>query len=70
MNSEFYWCSNEEFLKPFIKEGTTFLNQNSSVDHLILGPFENKFMDFVAYFKTSILICNLALSIIGVHAVA
>ena len=47
--------SNTEFLELFFKMRTTFLSQNSSADHLSLVPFESKFINFVAYFKTSIL---------------
>ena len=32
-----------------------------------MWPFKNKFKNFVAYFNNSTLICNLALSIIGVR---
>jgi hypothetical protein len=40
----------------FFEVGTTFLSQNSSADHLTLVPFESKFIIFLAYFNTSILI--------------
>ena len=39
--------------------------QNNTADHLTLVPFKSKFIIFVAYFNTSMLICNLARSIIG-----
>ena len=40
----------------FFEVGTTFLSRNSSADHLTLVPFESKFIIFVAYFNTSILV--------------
>ena len=43
---------------------TTYLIQNSSADRLTLVPFKSKFINFVAFFNTSILVCNFACSII------
>ena len=45
-------------------ECTTCFSENSSTDHLTLVPFQSKFISFVAYFNTSILIYNLLRSII------
>ena len=59
--------STSAFLKLYFEVGTTFLSQNSSTEHLTLVPYESKFINFVAYFNTSVLKCNLACSIIGVR---
>ena len=49
----------------FFEVGTSFLSQNTSADHLTLVLFDSKFIIFVAQINTSILICNLARSIIS-----
>ena len=51
----------------FLKMGNAALSHKNSADHLILVPFESKFIILVAYFNTSIVVCNLARSIIGVQ---
>ena len=56
----------EAFLKLFC-EGTSFENQNSSADHHTLVSFEMRFINFVAYFKGSILIYNFVRVIIDVR---
>jgi hypothetical protein len=52
----------EQRFSNFFEVGTTFISQNSSVDHFTLVPFESKFIIFLAYFNTSklktIAMCN------------
>ena len=50
----------------FFEVGTTSLSQNSSADHLTLALFES---NFVAYFNTSVFVCNLAHTILDVQYV-
>ena len=37
----------------FFEVRITFISENTSADHLTLGPFQSKFINFVAYFNTS-----------------
>ena len=44
----------EQRFSNFFEVRTTFIGENSSAEHLTLVSFENKFINFVAYFNTSI----------------
>ena len=57
-------CLDQRFSN-FLKRERLFFGQKRFVDHLTVAPFESKFINFVAYFNSSILLCYLARSVIG-----